>query len=104
MSSRTSAAVTLCALLLACARSGADGLCPLGQNGSEALGAPLEDAEGRIEPVREPRGRRRKRKRDELADQRRAELAEVRLEITVEVGAVRLLSIINNISSISILG
>ena len=58
----------------------------------EALGGAAEHAKAGIELKREAARRRRQRHAHELTDQRRAELAEVELKTTVEVGAVRLLA------------
>ncbi len=60
-----------------------------GEDRPEALRGALEDAGARVEVVGEAGGRGGQRHRNELADHRGAELAEVRLEIVVEVRRVR---------------
>ena len=72
--------------------AGADGIGALGENRAEAPGAPLKHAGARIELIGESGCRRRQRHRHELADEGRAELAEVALEVAVEMGGMRLLS------------
>src|SRR5258706_356368 len=64
----------------------------LGQNRSEALGRPLKDTEGGIELIGEARGRRWEGDGHQLTDEGGAKLAEVRLEVAVEMGRVRLLA------------
>ena len=63
----------------------ADRFGTLGENRPEALRRALEHTGARIETIREARGWRRQRHVHELTDERRAELAEVRLEVVVEV-------------------
>ncbi len=67
-----------------------DSLGALGQDGPEALGRAVKDADAGVELIGEPRGWRRQRNRHQLTDQCGAELAEVRLEVAVEMSRVGL--------------
>jgi hypothetical protein len=69
---------------------GTDRLRPLRQNRAEAFARAAEHTSRRIEFVDEPGRRRRWWDGDQLADNRRRELVEIRLEIVVEVRVVRL--------------
>src|SRR4029453_13924436 len=65
--------------------AGADCLRTFGEDRTETLGGALKDTEARIEVIREARGRGRQWHADKLTHNGCTELAEVELEIAVEV-------------------